>query len=627
MSAVLWLLIALPLGGGGVLAMSGRLGSRVAAPVGVGVAAATLGLAIPVALAGPDRPEVTAPFLLGVPFGLAVDGLSAIFVVTTAAVTFLILVYSAGELGRDPARYRFFGLMLMFAGAMLVTVTATNLLVLLLAWEVMGATSYALIAYWWWEPHRVGAGNTAFWTTRFADVGLYIAAGAALAGAGTLAFDALPDAVGGWLHLATAGVIVAALGKSAQLPLSFWLSRAMEGPSPTSALLHSAAMVAAGGYLLLRLAPLVEASGWGSAAVAWVGAATALLLGVVAVAQRDLKQLLAASTSAQIGFVVIGAGVGGIAGGATQFVAHAAAKSLLFLGAGAWLTALGTKDIAGLRGAARRYPMVGLTTAAGLWTLAGLPPFSIWVAKDEVLAAALKSSPTLYLVGLAATFVSAAYAVKALTLLWWPAPPDAEHAYDTERPGTRQVGWLQLIPLPILAGVAAVLGVQIYLPLEETYKLALDASGEPSATWWELLLSAGVALAAGALVAVRPGLQEAVPAAFGRWLDLQRSATVLVIRPTLWSARTLARFDDRVLDRMVVEGLMARTVGLARALGRFDDRVLDGLLVETSVAHGFRRLGLLARRPQTGQLHHYYAQAATALGVVVAVFLIVWWAT
>jgi len=338
-----WLLVAVPLGAGALLGCAGRRADRAAPALGVAVAAITLALAIAAAI---RRPAVTAPFLLGIDARLAVDGLSAILVLTVAVVTLAVLVFASGEFGPDQARARFSGLMLLFAGAMLVTVTATGLGLLLMGWEVMGATSWALIAFWWREPRRVAAANVAFLTTRGADLGLYLAAGAALAGgAGSLALAGLPAATEPWLTLLTAGIVVAAVGKSAQLPLSCWLSRAMAGPSPVSALLHSAAMVAAGAYLLLRVAPLLAGSGWAQPLVAWLGAATAVVLGLVAVAQTDLKQLLAASTSAQVGFMVLAAGAGGVAAGTSQLVAHAATKSALFLAAGAWLTALGTKAL------------------------------------------------------------------------------------------------------------------------------------------------------------------------------------------------------------------------------------------------------------------------------------------
>lgn len=370
MSALLWALVALPLGTGVLLLGVGRRADRAAPAVALAVTAAALGLAIAAAF---RHPAVRAPFLDGLPMRFAVDGLSGVLVVTVTAVTLAVLLFSAAEFGADEARARFFGLMLLFAGSMLATVTAATLPVLLMGWEVMGATSWALIGYWWRDPERTSAADTAFLTTRTADLGLYLAAGAALASGQdpALSLDGLARADAPWLSFVTAGLVVAAFGKSAQLPFSFWLSKAMQGPSPVSALLHSATMVVAGAYLLLRTGPLLDASGWGDDVVAWTGAATALCLGLVAVAQTDLKQLLAASSCAQIGFMVLAAGTDATSGGTLQLIAHAAAKSLLFLAAGAWLTALGTQRLPELLGAARHSRTVGVAFTVAALTLAG----------------------------------------------------------------------------------------------------------------------------------------------------------------------------------------------------------------------------------------------------------------
>ncbi|MFE9503378.1 proton-conducting transporter membrane subunit [Streptomyces anthocyanicus] len=624
MSALLWLLVALPLGGGSVLALAGLRRGNLIPALGVAVAAATLGAAIAAAL---TRPEASAPLFAGMEAGLAVDGLSAVMVVTVAAVTTAVLAFAAGEFAAHENRGRFFGLMLLFAGAMLVTVTATTLPPLLMAWEVMGATSWALIGYWWRQPERAEAADVAFLTTRAADLGLYLAAGAAVAGGiGSLRLDALPDADTPWLHVITAGVVAAALGKSAQLPFSFWLSRAMQGPSPVSALLHSATMVAAGAYLLLRLVPLLDATVWAGPVVAWTGAATALALGLVAVAQRDLKQLLAASTSAQIGFMVLAAGSGGVAAGTTQLVAHAATKSALFLAAGAWLTALGTKQLPALRGAARAHPLVGVAFVVGALTLAGLPPLSLWAAKDEVLAAARTESTALYAVGLAAAAVAAVYSVKAVRYVTRPLPDNAESGYDTEERGTRRVTRSTPAPLLALTLAAAVLGV-LALPGPASWLEGLvGARGEPSPEPWELGLSAGVALAAAGLAwrwasrpSPAPAPRAAVRVAHG-WLYLERAARLVVVRPVLGLARMLAVFDDRVVDgavRQTARGGLA-AAGLAR---RLDDGGIDAGV--RAVAAGARSLGRWARRPQTGLLHQYYAQAAAGFAVLVLIILLV----
>ncbi|MFE9748322.1 proton-conducting transporter membrane subunit [Saccharothrix saharensis] len=620
---VLWSLVSLPLVVGAALALTGRRADRVAPAAGVVVAVALVALA---AAAAATRPTATAPLLDGLGVGLAVDGLSAVMVLTVALVLLAVLVFA-----RDEAGGRFSGLMLLFAGAMLVTVTATNLVTLLMAWEVMGATSYALIGFRWREANRVSSGAVAFLTTRAADLGLYLAAGAALAGGSTLALADLAEVTGGWRDAVAAGLVLAAMGKSAQLPFSFWLSRAMDGPSPVSALLHSATMVAAGAYLLLRIEPLLSATGWAAVVVAWIGAGTALLMGAVAVVQRDLKQLLAASTCSQVGFMVLAAGVGGVSAGVHQLEAHAAAKSLLFLCAGAWLASLGTKNLAALRGAGPRHPVVGLSFAVGALALAGLPPLAIWFAKDAVLGAALGRSVALYVVALAAAATSALYAGRALFLVY--GSRSAAAALDDEEQGTRVVSRWQQWPLPLLAAAAAGLGAGF---------------GFGEVAWWEpvvsgLIVVLALGVAAAAVHAGRDRLADRAALLTG-WLRLEAAARLLVARPALASARWLARFDDRVVD-LGVRGAAGLAVRFARGLGRADDRVVDGgvravaalgvlvaRLTDTrvewsvdrlvqGVAAWARRLGRLARRPQTGQLHHYYAQAVVALAVLMALVI------
>ena len=627
----LWLLVLLPALIGGGLALS-RL-ERAAAAVSLATAAATAGLSVVVALA---RPRASTPFMAGSNLALGVDALSALVVPTVAVVTLLVLVFSAGEITESRARYH--GLMLLFSSAALLTATAETLPTLLFAWEVMGATSYALIGFWWHDDHRVSAGLTAFVTTRTADVGLYLAAGAALAGGAGLALADLPASSEGWRHVVAAGVLVAALGKAAQLPFSFWLSRAMEGPSPVSALLHSAAMVAMGGYLLLRTAPLLASTGWAGPAAAWVGALTALLLGAVAVAQRDLKQLLAASTSAQLGFVVMGAGLASVSGGAAHLVAHASTKALLFLAAGAWLTALGTKRLTGLRGVAPRWPLIGWTTTLGALALAGVAPLALWATKDVVLAAAMKESPWLYAVGLAAAGLSAAYAGKILVVIWRHVPQGERAAVeghrDEEGQGTRHVGMLAQVPLVVLVLGAVLLGLLALPPVGDRVARALGE--EPlHPPVLEMAASAVIALMVVVLVWWRPVPE---PQWLRGWLGLERATQRSVVRPTLALAEALARFDDHVLDRGVTRAAAA-ALGVARRAATFDDRVLDGAVEATSRAslraaegaardddrwldgaiEGFaaqlRSLGRVARRPQTGQLHQYYIQAVAVLAI------------
>ncbi|WP_104131417.1 proton-conducting transporter membrane subunit [Cryobacterium sp. M91] len=633
----LWLLVSLPALAGIALCVTGRRANLAAVPVSLGTAGLTVAMAFVVASV---RPSVEVPFVAGARFGLAVDGLSAVIVPTVAVITLMVLVFAAAEGTESPARFH--GLMLIFAAAVAVTATATTLPTLLFAWEIMGAMSYALIGFRWREDNRVGAGLTAFITTRFGDLGLYLTAGAALAGGAGLGLADLAAAPSPWRHIIAAGILMAAFGKAAQLPFSFWLSRAMEGPSPVSALLHSAAMVAMGGYLLLRLAPLLEVTGWAATTTAWVGALTALLLGAVAVAQQDLKQLLAASTAAQLGFVVLAAGVGSVAGGTTHLIAHASTKALLFLAAGAWLAALGTKQLPALRGAARRWPLVGVTFAVGGLSLAGIAPLALWATKDQLLAGALETSPALYVVGLAAAALAAAYTGKALIIVWSHPLTNARDEYDTEQSGTRHIGAWERVPLTVLAAGAALLGVLALPPVGDWVRGVLGAESDPRPGPLELVGSAVLALLVLGRVAWKRTPQ---PSWAANWLGLERATRVVVVDPVLLVSQRLAHFDDAVLDRGIHTAARTALRG-ARRLGWFDDHGLDAAVTAaargsivtasaaaradtdgvdaavTAIAGTARRFGMIARRPQTGLLHQYYAQITVVLAVAVILLLV-----
>lgn len=602
----LWFLILAPAVAGATLLL-GRRFERYAAAISVTTAAVMLVLSVVVSFA---RPELAVAFMAGAEFALRIDALAAVVVPMVAAVTQLVLVFAAGDIREAPGRFH--GLMLLFASAVVVTASATTLPALLLAWEVMGAASYALIGFRWRDEYRMSAGLTAFLTTRTADLGLYLAAAAALAGGAGLALADLPGASGGWRHVTAFGVLLAALGKAAQLPFSFWLSRAMEGPSAVSALLHSAAMVAMGAYLLLWTQPLLAATGWAAPAAAWIGGGTALLLGAVAVAQRDLKQLLAASTAAQLGFVVMAAGVGAVGGGAAQLIAHAFTKAGLFLAAGAWLSVLGTKQLDDLWGVARRWRLLGWSATVGALALAGVAPLSLWATKDTVLAAALHYSPALYAVGLAASALSAAYAGKVLTVLWRTKAADSSPGITRDALGPNA---FQQAPIVVLAVGAAAAGVLALPPAGSALTRALRGTASPPATALELLGSAALAVIVVAAVA-HWWVPE--PRWAGGWLGLEQVAHLLVVRPTFGLARILARFDDRVLDR-AVEATAIHSLRAAHRLAHTDIRAVDGAV--EAVAGWMRGLGELARRPQTGQLHQYYLAAVVVLafGAVVLV--------
>jgi NADH:ubiquinone oxidoreductase subunit 5 (subunit L)/multisubunit Na+/H+ antiporter MnhA subunit len=290
---------------------------------------------------------------------------------------------------------------------------------------------------------------------------------------------------------------------------------------------------------------------------------------------------------------------------------------LLFLCAGAWLTAVGSKQLPALRGAARRFPAVGITFTVGAAALAGIPPLSLWATKDHVLANALHDSTPLYLVALAAAVLSAVYAARAVVLVWSPSTPDVK----PEEPGNGTVNLGQRLPLPVLALGAVVLGAATLPSVWGGFASVLSGGSEVDPTWWELVLSGTLAvLAAGATAVVmrRGDVRAGEP--LQAWLGLERLARGLVFRPMLAGADRLARFDDRV-----IAGSVQATATIGAAFARAVDARAEWSLDRAvrAVADGFRALGRLARRPQTGQLHHYYAQAVVALAALAVLLLLI----
>ncbi|MDO8107623.1 proton-conducting transporter membrane subunit [Isoptericola sp. b441] len=619
-------LVALPaLGGAGLLgrgaarARTGHAPARDRTASGIALATASLSVALGI-LVSAGRPVLTWSFIPGGAFALGVDGLTALLLPGVLAVALLVLVAAAVE--RTEPAARFHGLMLLFVAAVAVTLTATSLPALLLGWELMGAASWSLIGFRWRDPERTSAGVAAFVTTRTADLGLYLAAGAAAAGSASdhlgLGLEALPDLSSPWRQVVAVGVVVAALGKAAQLPFSVWLSKAMLGPSPVSALLHSAAMVAMGGYLLLRVEPLLAATPAVASAAAWTGAVTTVVLGVVAMAQQDLKQLLAASTSAQLGFVVLAAGVGDAAGGTEHLLGHAGTKALLFLVAGLWLTALGTKQLEAMAGAARWWRAVGVLFTLAALTLAGLPPLGLWVTKDHVLAAAAERSGWLYGVALIGAVLSAGYAAVALRAAWRGPErrPTDRPGWDSEEPGDRHVPRAAVLPLAVLAG-GALAPVALLVPAaSDAVDALLGVTGAATPGAAEMALSAALAVTAFGLVLRR--VPRPVPGAV-RWFDLDRAAAVLVVTPVETLAARADRLD-RALDRAVA-GTARATTTVAAAAARLDVSGVDGAV--RAVAGSVRAAGRATLRPQSGLVHQYLGAAAVVLAVGAVLLVVV----
>ena len=632
------LLIALPLAGSALVALLHRRHAALGV-VAVSTAAATLVLAVLLAARGASA--IPLPWGAGLAPRLALAGFGRVMAVLVPAVAAPVLAYAAADRAeRAPARL--LALMLAFVGAMELLVLADDLLSLLIGWELVGALSWALIAHRWQDSGAPRAAGWAFLTTRFGDLGLYLAAAAAYGSTGSVAYQALPQAGGAALHVIAAGVLVAAAAKSAQLPFSPWLFSAMAGPTPVSALLHSATMVAAGAYLLVRLGPALAGAGWFAPAVAGVGLATALAGGVVAPLQTDFKRALAGSTSSQYGLMFLAAGAGSTAAAGAHLVVHAAFKALLFLGAGVAIHATGSGDLGRMR-LGRALPRTAALFAVGALALAAVPPLAGAWSKEEVVAAAFSAGSWLGMGALLAGALGAFYAVRLFLLAY--APGEARPVQPPRRTETAAMA--------VLAAYSLLLGV-LWLPQARAMVEGVSGGKLAEGAWWTFAAS-GAALLAGGAPAWRLrrdgrlatlGLPVRARAGAAAWFGLPALARAAVLQPTLALSRGLARVDDVVVDAGVraaagaarwvsrrfsgwgewgidgtVHALARAALAAARGSGAVDDGGVDAA-VET-VARGVGSGGDWSRRLQTGMAHHYYVMVA--VGVAGAVALAMFW--
>ncbi|MBI4259245.1 MAG: NADH-quinone oxidoreductase subunit L [Actinobacteria bacterium] len=634
---MLWAVVLVPSAAAVAVALLHRR-ERLLGPLAVAGVVGALGAGAWAAAAEPSAGLSWGP-VLGL--SLEASGLARVMVVLVPAIAAPVIAFAAAS-EEGPGRARLLALMAFFVGAMELLVLAADLLTLLIGWELVGACSWALIAHRWRDRENPTAAAQAFVTTRFGDLGLYLAAGALLAGTGSLSFDGLGSLEGNLAHVAAAGLLLAAAGKSAQLPFSPWLFSAMAGPTPVSALLHSATMVAAGAYVLARLAPALGAAGWLGPAIAGLGLATALAGGLVALLQGELKRALAASTSAQYGLMLVAVGAGATAAAGAHLVAHAAFKALLFLGAGVALHAAGTGDLARLR-LGRALPRAATLFGVGALALAAVPPLGGAWSKEAVLAAAVHRAGWLGAGVLLAGFLSAAYAGRLHVLAFGRGSPRVAGG----RPSPVELG-----SLGVLAGASVLLGL-LWLPGARGLVEGATGGELASGAAWELAASLAIVAAGAGLVFLAErrdalfglGLSPGVRTAAAGWLGIPALARVAVVDPVLAVSRLLARVDDRVVDAGVraaarvgqaasrllslrvewsVDGLVRAVAGGAlRLAGRSrvtDERAVDGAV--EGLADGVGVAGRGSRRLQTGLAHQYYL--IVAVGVVVAVLVAVW---
>src|SRR5208283_3406914 len=433
------------------------------------------------------------------------DPLTAIMLVMVSFVSLLIFIFSVGYMAHDENFMRFFCFLSLFAAGMLGVVIANNLFLFFVSWEIVGLTSYLLIGFWYHKPSAAAAAKKAFITTRIGDLGLLLGMVWLYAETGTLNFydhgngclehsaltAMLAHATIGGLAVSTMiGLLIflGAVGKSGQVPLHVWLPDAMEGPTPVSALIHAATMVAAGVFLVARVYPLMSAHPEGAAAetaalqvVTWIGALTAIFAASIAVAQTDIKRILAYSTVSQLGYMMLGLGVGGVAVGMFHLITHAFFKALLFLGSGSVIHGCHEEqDVRKMGGLKKFMPVTFATYAIGMLALAGFPLFfsGFW-SKDEILHAAhgWPVSHIPFYLGCAGALLTAFYMTRQVALVFFGSyrssrreeahsSPRTAHSKSEpphvgsyeEKGEPHESPAVMTVPLVILAGFAILLG-------------------------------------------------------------------------------------------------------------------------------------------------------------------------
>ncbi len=621
MTDFLWLLVALPLAGAALnLILGKRIGEPRSGWFGFGLIAISFVIGFGASLgffAGTSNPQTIYLFswipAVGADAAILWDPLSALLTMIVTGVGALIHLYSIGYMHGDDRYPRFFAFLNLFIASMMILVLASNFAVMFVGWELVGLSSYLLISFWFTKPEAAAAGKKAFVVNRIGDWGFLVALMLIFMTFGTFDFRTIfenaPAMFGvgaGTITAITLLLFVGAAGKSAQIPLYVWLPDAMEGPTPVSALIHAATMVTAGVFMMARSAVLFELAPVSAGVVAVVGTLTALLAAVIAVAQTDIKRVLAYSTISQLGYMVLGIGVGAYAAGVFHLTTHAMFKALLFLGAGSVIHALANQQDMRKMGALRKaMPITFITMAAAWLAISGMFPFSGFWSKDEVLAAAFARGGAwliLYVIGLGVALITAFYMTRLFAMTFLGSSRWDEGVTPHESPRTMTV------PLVVL-GLGTVFIGLFNTPARHAFEHFL----EPAFSGVEQVEGLSIGLISTlAVVAV-------IVAIVGIIIGLRRYNTEVLPDETgaFWR-RALAAFGvDDLYGRFLVAPGKAVADWWASVV---DPKVIDGAV--HGIANGAIGGGERARAVQSGQVRWYAAVVAIG-AVALVVFLLV----
>ncbi|MEA2085992.1 MAG: NADH-quinone oxidoreductase subunit L [Chloroflexota bacterium] len=536
--------------------------------------------------------------------GLMVDSLAAVMLVVVTIVSLMVQIYSQGYMDGDPGYHRYFAFMSLFTASMLGLVLADNLLFLFVFWELVGLCSYLLIGFWFHRPLAADAAKKAFIVTRLGDFGflaailaLYYNTGTfdiaelhGLAIAGTLA--------GTTLTWAAIGILSGAVGKSAQFPLHVWLPDAMEGPTPVSALIHSATMVSAGVFLVARTYPLFAHSAEALATVAIIGGFTAIFAATMGLVMTDIKRVLAYSTVSQLGYMMLGLGTGGVAIGIFHLFNHAFFKALLFLGAGSVNHATGTFDMRRMGGLRKVMPWTYATFVIASLSIAGIWPLSGFWSKDEILVSSLGSQPVLFYLAMLTVFMTAFYMFRVVFMTF-----GGEYRGEGKPHESSSVMVTPMVVLAVLAivsglwNVGGAFGQFMGHGAAHGFLEGFFGVLTQPLPWISLILAGSGVLLAYAMYSAK-------------WLSPERVGSLF--KP-LYNLFYRKYWFDELYENIIVRNALLK--GLFASLQFFDSRGVDGAV--NGLAGGVVAAGGAVRRAQTGQLQLY--GLAIGIGVVAIV--------
>ncbi|MBX9638221.1 MAG: NADH-quinone oxidoreductase subunit L [Mycobacterium pseudokansasii] len=615
MTTLVWLLVALPLAGAVVLLLTGRRSDRWGHLLGcaTSLAAFALGVVLFIDLLSSDVADRAVhenlfswvPVAgLQVDFGLQLDALSVCFVLLITGVGSLIHIYSIGYMADDPERRRFFAYLNLFVAAMLLLVLADNYLGLYFGWEGVGLASYLLIGFWSHKPSAAAAAKKAFVVNRVGDVGLAIAIMVMFAAVGSISyagvFGAAPELSEGTLNAIGLLLLLAACGKSAQVPLQSWLGDAMEGPTPVSALIHAATMVTAGVYLIVRSGPVFNLAPGAQLGVVIVGAVTLLFGAIVGCAKDDIKKALAASTMSQIGYMVLAAGLGpaGYAVAILHLLTHGFFKAGLFLGAGSVMHAMDDDvDMRRYGGLRKFLPITFATFGLGYLAIIGVPPFAGFFSKDAIIETAFAAGGLKGLIlggaALLGAGITAFYMTRVMLMTFFgerrwneasEAAGDSPVRHPHESPAVMTWPMIALAVGSVAGGGLLAIGGTLQNWLEPVVG---HHEAEHATPVWVMTVITLSVVAIGVAVAYRMYAARPVKAIATSWVsgataaardDLYGDAIneAVFMRPGRALSRSLVDVDRRGIDGLVE--------GLARVIGAASDRIR---LLQTGFARSY----------------------------------------